>query len=231
MKPVLGHRPASFGAMMTLALTLGAAVSAPAQAQGVYRIVGPDGKVSYSDQPPPANAQGNPSAKPAAGGPSTSTAAASGYTPPELKQAMGRYPVVFYAGKDCAPCDTGRNYLNGRGIPYTEKTVNSNDDIAALKRLSGASSLPMLSIGSQQIKGYSEVEWTQYLDAAGYPKKSALSAAYRRPAPSPLVEAKAADATATAGASTRKTAKPVDAEAPAEVPVAPPVTTPGGIRF
>lgn len=230
MKPVLGHRPATFGAMMTLALTLGAVVSVPAQAQGVYRIVGPDGKVSYSDQPPPASTQGNASAKPAEGGSSTSAAAASGYTPPELKQAMGRYPVVFYAGKDCSPCDSGRNYLNGRGIPYTEKTVNTNDDVAALKRLSGATSLPMLSIGSQQIKGYSEVEWGQYLDAAGYPKKSALSATYRRPAPSPLVEAKAADAAAPSAAS-RKAPKAAGTETPTEVPVAPPVTTPGGIRF
>ncbi|MFP8778300.1 glutaredoxin family protein [Hydrogenophaga sp. RWCD_12] len=230
MKPVSGHRPANIKALMTLAMMLGAVVSTLSQAQGVYRIVGPDGKVSYSDQPPPANNQNNAAAKPVVGGPSTSAAAAAGYMPPELKQAMGRYPVVFYAGKDCAPCDTGRNYLNGRGVPYTEKTVNTNDDAAALKRLSGTTSLPMLSIGSQQIKGYSEVEWTQYLDAAGYPKKSALSATYRRPAPSPLVEAKPVD-TAAAATPSRKAPKPADADAPAEVPVTPPVTTPGGIRF
>ena len=228
MKPVTGHRPAPLGALMAVVLTLG--VSALAQAQGVYRIVGPDGKVSYSDQPPPANNQASTPAKPVVGGPSTSAAAEAGYMPPELKQAMGRYPVVFYAGKDCAPCDAGRNYLNGRGIPYTEKTVNTNDDIAALKRLSGASSLPMLSIGSQQIKGYSEVEWAQYLDAAGYPKKSALSTTYRRPAPSPLVEAKAADP-AAAPSQAKKAPKAAEAQAPEEVPVTPPVTTPGGIRF
>ena len=31
-----------------------------AQAQGVYRIVGPDGKVTFSDQPPPANTSAQP---------------------------------------------------------------------------------------------------------------------------------------------------------------------------
>ena len=31
-----------------------------ATAQGVYRIVGPDGRVSYSDQPPPASANAQP---------------------------------------------------------------------------------------------------------------------------------------------------------------------------
>lgn len=190
-------------------------------AQGVYRIVGPDGKITYSDQPPAQDSN----ARPVVGGPSTSAAAAAAYMPNELRQAMGRYPVTLYSGSDCAPCENGRKYLNARGIPYTEKTVNSNDDVAALKRISNASSLPLLTIGGQQIKGYSETEWGQYLDAAGYPKTSALPSGYRRTAATPLVEAKPAAAPTTtpkAAAGTERTPT-----APAEVPV----TAPSGIRF
>lgn len=230
MKAVFGHRPAMLGAVMPLALATGMLISTSVLAQGVYRIVGPDGKVSYSDQPPASNAPSSGPAKAAGASAAAPASSAGGYMPQELKQAMGRYPVVFYAGKDCAPCDSGRNYLNSRGIPYTEKTVNSNDDVAALKRLSSATSLPMLAVGGQHIKGYSEVEWSQYLDAAGYPKKPALPASYRRPAPTPMVEAKAADAAAPANGSKRP-AKASEVEAPAEVPVTAPVTNPGGIRF
>jgi arsenate reductase-like glutaredoxin family protein len=42
-----------------------------------------------------------------------------------------RYPVVLYTGKNCAPCGLAAAYLAGRGIPFTEKTVVSNEDIDA----------------------------------------------------------------------------------------------------
>ncbi|MFP5486644.1 MAG: NrdH-redoxin, partial [Gammaproteobacteria bacterium] len=85
-------------------------------------------------------------------------------------------------------------------------------------------SLPLLTIGAQQIKGYSDAEWTQSLDAAGYPKQSLLPSSYRRPAPAPLVAVKPAPA---APAATVDKAPP----APPPIPVAPPVTNPAGIRF
>lgn len=186
-----------------------------AMAQGVYRIVGPDGRVSYSDQPPPASAN----AQPVAG--VSSSGSGSVPLPNELRQAVSRYPATLFTGKDCAPCNSGRNMLNARGIPYTEKTVTSADDIAALQRLSGANTLPVLTLGGQQLKGFSDTEWNQYLDAAGYPKRSVLPSAYRRPAATPLVEAAAAPEAANRN-------RPA---APAPTPVAPPVSAPGGIRF
>ena len=96
-----------------------------------------------------------------------------------------RYPVTLYTSKDCAPCNSGRNLLNARGIPYTEKTITTAQDAEALKRLNSDGSMPFLTIGGQQIKGYSDGEWSQYLDAAGYPKQSQLPSGYQRPAPSP----------------------------------------------
>ncbi len=100
---------------------------------------------------------------------------------------MTRYPVTLYSGAGCVPCNAGRLMLQGRGIPYTEYAIASNDDVAALQRLSGDKSLPFLTIGGQKIKGYSEAEWTQFLNAANYPATSALPANYRHPAPRPLV--------------------------------------------
>ncbi len=209
-------------ALTGLVLVLGLAALS-ASAQGVYRIVGPDGRVSYSDQPPPiANAR---PVGPASG---TSAADSTGQLPFQLRQVVARYPVTLYSAKDCAPCNSGRNLLNARGIPYTEKLVETPEDGDALKRLSGEASLPFLTIGGQQIKGYSDTEWTQFLDAAGYPKTSALPGSYRRPAPAPLVAAKPVPAPPVAGA---PASTPVESPRPAEVPVTPPVNNPAGIRF
>ena len=206
-------RVAALGAVLGL-------VSVSAFAQGVYRIVGPDGRVSYSDQPPPAA-----NARPVAAGAAGAAGNAGAQLPFELRQVVSRYPVVLYTSAECAPCNSGRNLLNARGVPYSEKTISTNEDVEALKRLSGQTSLPVVTIGSQQIKGYSDAEWTQFLDAAGYPKQSALPSAYRRAAPTPLVAA--APAAPTAPATTAQS-QPTEAPAPS---VAPPATNPAGIRF
>lgn len=210
-------------ALVIASLSLGAAL--PAAAQGVYRIVGPDGRVSFSDQPPPAS-----NAAPAARTGGASTAGGGAALPFELRQVASRYPVVLYTGNDCAPCNSGRNLLNARGIPYTEKTVTTAEDVEALKRLAGEASLPFLSIGAQRLRGFSDAEWTQYLNAAGYPAQSALPSGYRRAAPSPLVAVTAATP-AGPGAPAAPDAGAQAPAAPAEVPVQAPANNPAGIRF
>jgi glutaredoxin len=207
-----------------------------AHAQQVFRIVGPDGKVTFSDKPPEVAAP--PSTQPAAAGaraPSTAAAPAPSL-PFALRQVATRYPVVLYTGKNCAPCGLGRSLLATRGIPFSEKTVNGNDDIDALQRLSGGTTLPFLTIGGQQIKGFSELEWTQFLDAAGYPKTSQLPASYRQAAAAPLVASQSADAPAAPG--TRPLAASAGGQPPvaADAPPPPPPESetpanPAGIRF
>ena len=156
---------------------------ASANAQTVYRIVGPDGKITFSDQPPvQANAKLSP-VVPLGGGGGNSGAG----LPFELRQVVGKYPVTLYTGANCGPCGAGRAYLSSRGVPFTERTVTSVEDAEALKRLAGDNSIPVLTVGGQQIKGYSDSEWGQFLDAAGYPARSALPASYRNPEAAPLV--------------------------------------------
>ena len=164
-----------------------------AQAQQVYRIVGPDGKVTFSDQPPPAASTAKVSA--AKGSPAGGVASAS--LPFELKQVASKYPVTLYSGDNCGPCGAGRSLLTSRGIPFSEKTVTTAEDVQALQRLSGDASLPFMTIGSQQLKGFSDAEWTQFLDAAAYPKSSVLPTSYRAPAPTALVTISTAPETAS----------------------------------
>jgi len=212
--------PLLLGAL--LALGAGLMAASPAHAQQVYRIVGPDGKVTFSDRPPE-----KPDAKVASVRTGNSQAEANNTLPPELRRVANQYPVTLYVTRDCDVCNAARQLLVSRGIPFAEKTVNSNADVSSFKQLSGSDSLPALSIASQFLRGLQESEWNSYLDAAGYPAQIQLPATYRRPAPEPLVPA--GDAPAKAPADAKPKAKPAP-----DVPVAPRRATennPAGLQF
>lgn len=204
---------------------LAAGVLAPLHAQQVYRIVGPDGKVTFSDKPPEDNKAAAKPVTPAAAGGSSSGGAA---LPFELRNAATKYPVTLYTGNNCTPCGTGRAFLSSRGIPFSERTVTTNEDIEALTRLSGAAGLPFLTIGGQQLKGFSEAEWGQFLDAAGYPKTSQLPAGYRGAPAAPLV---AVQAPAARPAPAAPAPAPTAAAPAAPAPSGPTPGNPAGIRF
>ena len=203
-------------------LLLAAAWTLNAQAQQIYRIVGPDGKVTFSDRPPE-----DPKAKVA---PAAVVGMGTGNNlaalPFELRNAASRYPVTLYTAANCSSCASARGFLSARGIPFTEKTVGSNEDIEALQRLSGSQTVPFATIGAQQLKGFSETEWAQFLDAAGYPKTSQLPASYRNPPPTALV-------TAEAPRPPQRPASAPAAQAPAAdaAPPAPAPSNPAGITF
>jgi glutaredoxin len=208
------------GALVAAALACGASI---ANAQTVFRIVGPDGKVTFSDKRPATADEG----KLVGTGVGAKGDASGTALPFELRQVVGKYPVVLYTSTNCAPCDTGRTLLNGRGVPFTERTISTLEDTEALQRLSGENSLPFLTIGSQKIKGMSDLEWKQYLDAAGYPKASLLPAAYKNPAPVPLVSVQKATAEPKAQE------KPAVPEVTATTPPPPAFNpaNPAGIQF
>ena len=193
--------------------------SSDVNAQQIYRSVGQDGRITFSDK---ATLDPNARAGTAAAIALPGSAADNSALPFELRQAASRYPVTLYTGPGCAPCVAGRTLLVDRGIPFTEKTVTSSEDIDALRRLAGASSLPFLTIGGQQLKGLSEVEWGQFLDAAGYPKTSMLPSGYTPPAATALVTAQQPQAPARPAPAPRAAAKE---------PAAAPADNPAGITF
>ena len=196
-----------------------------AHSQAVYRIVGPDGKVSFSDRAPTQDAA--PTAIARTDNAPQASSGATAALPYALRQVATRFPVTLYTGSDCAPCTSARNLLINRGIPFTERTVVSNEDIAALERLSGSTSLPFGSIGGQQLSGFSDTEWSQYLDAAGYAKQSQLPPGYQRPAATPLVAVQQAAPAAQKSAVPPASVRP---QTPA-APTGPTPSNPAGIRF
>ena len=192
-----------------------------AHAQQIYRITGPDGRVTFSDQRPL-----DPGVQ-ASAAQAVPLSAGNVVFPFELQQAVSRYPVTLYVGPTCDPCAAGRSFLSGRGIPFNERTVSSNEDIQALQRLSRTNALPFMTIGAQQLTGFSETEWSQFLDAAGYPKTSQLPAGYR---PAPATALVAAQQPTAPGRPAAAASAPAAAPAPATAAEAP-APNPVGIRF
>lgn len=212
------HTTTRLLALGAVAVLTGGLLTSPAFAQ-VYRIVGPDGKVSFSDKPP-VDAGSARAVTPGGG----SGGSSGGALPFELRQIASKYPVTLYTGENCGPCGSARSMLIARGVPFAERTVSSAEDAQALQRLSGEANLPFATIGSQQLKGYSDSEWNQFLDAAGYPKTSMLPANFRRAAATPLVTVAPAVAAQPAAP-----ARPAPAPTPAVPP--PSADNPAGIKF
>jgi glutaredoxin len=212
--------PIAARAAALLALTLAAA---PGPALALFKVVAPDGSVTYTDRPPPRAepASGRPTQVTPLGRPGAApgaAAAAPGGTPPlpaELRQPVQRHPVTLFTAADCPPCDAARTLLQRRGVPYAERRVSDLADIEQLERRVGARTVPALTVGEQPLRGFSPDEWDSYLDAAGYPRQSRLPAGWQPPPVQPLAE--------------RRPAPPPEPE-PAPAPP-PPALPSGGIRF
>ena len=181
----------------------------------LYKVVGPDGKVTYTDTPPPPSSNSKVSKL----GENISVIPQVAL-PLELRQVASRYPVTLYTMKGCDPCDTGRQLLQQRGVPFSEKLLLTGEDGDALQRLTGGRDAPTLSIGAQVLRGLQPESWNAYLDSAGYPRESRLPANYQNPPAAPLTAPPPPPA-------------PAAARTPAQAPTPEPSTSPapGGIRF
>jgi hypothetical protein len=166
----------------TLALlALFAAVAATAQTQQVYRYVDPEGRIVYSDKPPPPNAR---DAQAKRIGQNTIETSDLSYS--EV-MAQERFPVTLYTFGCGTVCDTASALLNKRGVPHTVVDVGQSAGADKLKRLTGGLDAPALQVGDQYSTGFNESRWQNLLDDAGYPKTPAPRTAPvgRAPAPPP----------------------------------------------
>jgi glutaredoxin len=201
---------------LLIALTV-AGLAGPALAQ--YKVVDADGRVTYTDRPPVAEtAKVVPLGR--GGAPAAGATATEGGLPFELRQVATRFPVTLYTGASCTPCEAGRQLLRQRGVPYAERQIVSDEDSAALERLSGGRTIPSLTVGSQALRGFNPSDWANYLDAAGYPRESRLPRGWQPPQATPLVARAPAAAAAPAAAEPAREAAPPAGESPAS-----------GIRF
>lgn len=148
---------------MAWALVLFFATAAQSQ---YFRWVDDKGNVHYGDRPPPFAAG---KVQPMRHG----SPAPEKNLPYAVREAIANFPVTLYVSANCgAGCSEGRDYLKMRGIPFSEKKVESNAEIELLRTLSdGEAVVPVMSVGSRIAKGWLKDDWRRLLDAAGYPKE------------------------------------------------------------
>jgi glutaredoxin len=221
MPRVLRIKPACGAASLVLA---GWLLALPAQAQ--YKIVAPDGSVTYTDRPP-ADARLNvtPLGRTPVGVATTGAPSAQPL-PLELRQPAQRYPVTLYTAAECSACDTARQWLQQRGVPYSERLVITEADARALTELIGARTVPALTIGAQPLRGFAAQEWGAFIDAAGYPRENRLPRGWQPPPATPVgPEEPRPAATPAAPPAPATPSRP-----PSPAPAAPP-PAPGGLRF
>src|SRR5512144_1751974 len=96
----------------------------------VYRWVDKDGKVHFSDSPPPADVKESTQKRMGGG------AVATAQMPFATQEAARRNPVILYTSSGCGElCAQGRALLAKRGIPYSERNAEASQaDADEVKR-------------------------------------------------------------------------------------------------
>lgn len=142
----------------------------------LYRWVDPQGKIHYSDLPPPATAKDTQRIKVPAKAPE------EGKMSYELEQAKKNFPVTLFV-TDCGDaCTKARELLTQRAVPHATKNPYQPEDAEALKKLTGgALEVPVLLIGKTILRGFEKTQWHRELDAAGYLRGSISDTAEKPP--------------------------------------------------
>lgn len=156
-------------------ILLAAALSASgvATAQNTYRWTDKNtGQTVYSDQQPPMGAKDVVIISGAAAGAETQMTYAA-------RVASEKFPVVFYSSGNCGDlCASARDLLNQRGAPFTEKILNTQEEMDEAARLFGGKmNTPSITVGQQKLSGFEKGAWNNLLDLAGYPKSGGKSSA------------------------------------------------------
>ncbi|HKO67416.1 MAG TPA: glutaredoxin family protein [Burkholderiaceae bacterium] len=147
------------GTVCVLSLTL----TMSAAADTVYKAVGPDGEMTYSDKPPPDRARTDtlefrnlPS--------SPLPAHVLRFREQLEKSAEGRIsaaraapadkPVLFTASW-CGHCKRAKSHLAAAQINYVEYDIENADGMRAFVTAGGSGGIPLLVAGDRRIQGYS----------------------------------------------------------------------------
>ena len=162
----------------TLLLLLAMLVSSIAWAQQ-YRWVDENGRVHYTDTPPPPSAK-NAQKKNLKG---SELGQQESF---EMMEATRKAPVTLYTFTECqAPCQMARDVLNKRGVPFREKQVSSQQMLDELQKVSGGTNVPVLVVGGQVEKTASPDAFNQALDIAGYPRAGVAKPRNQQAPPKP----------------------------------------------
>lgn len=186
--------------------------------QKLYRWKDASGRIVYTDQRPPTDAreveQRQLGDRPGTAG-----------LPYAVQQAMKAFPVTLFTA-DCGdPCNSARQLLEKRGVPFSEKDARMEEVQAAIKKLGGPKDVevPILVVGRSLARGWDETRWSAMLDEAGYPRTAWRSSkpdggAFRRKASSENTRSPSESAEPKPEKSGARLEKAPQAKTPAQTP-------------
>jgi glutaredoxin len=146
-------------------LALFVSANLAAQDKSLYKYTDADGRVVYSDKPPPPGAK---NVQPKRLG---ENVIETNEVPIAAQIASEKYPVTLYTFKCGELCESAEALLNRRGVPFTTIDVSEQSGASKLQALTGAKDVPVLQVGDKLVsKGLNETRWQAMLDEAGYPK-------------------------------------------------------------
>lgn len=127
-------------AAVLLLLSLGTALHAE-----VYKIIGADGRVSYTDkEPAPAEKSEKLKLQVYGGAPSVTPS----------KGSVKR--VTILSAQWCGVCTRAKAYMKSRNIDFEEWDVDKSDYARAKMNELGAKGVPVILVGSRKMTGFSE---------------------------------------------------------------------------
>ncbi len=136
-----------------------ASATAAQGAQTLYKSVGPDGRIVYSDRPPDDGRldktmtfENLPSSPlPASTSASVEQLRRMGPSSSTNTPTSG---IVLYSAAWCGYCKRAKAYLAAKGIRYQEFDIDTKDGRAAFANAGGGRGVPLLIVGGQRVKGF-----------------------------------------------------------------------------
>lgn len=149
-------------ARIVLLLLLGISGIAEPVAQSLYKSVGRDGRIVYSDRPPTDGRiektmtfENLPSSTlPASTAANVEQLRRSGVSSSSDLVAPSN-AVVLYSAAWCGYCKKAKAYLAGKGIAYQEIDIDTTDGRAAFAKVSAGRGIPLLLADGQRVQGFS----------------------------------------------------------------------------
>jgi len=132
----------------------------------MYKYVDENGKVVYTDTPPPGKKSKkldlkiNTFSSPA-------VVSTIGNAAPQATAAAGSAQVKLYTTSWCGYCKQARAYLQARGTKFQDLDVETSQQGLAEYRALGGRGVPVILVGDQRMDGYSEGRLSGMLKQAG----------------------------------------------------------------
>jgi glutaredoxin-like YruB-family protein len=93
--------------------------------------------------------------------PADQVTAAKQPAPPQVSKVAKK--VVMYTTSSCPACRAAKQYFARKGVSYEERDVNNNSSAREEFQRLGGSGVPLILVGDEKIRGFSEQRLNQLL--------------------------------------------------------------------